>query len=204
MNLFSSPEPHADSDGSASADDAASTSGYASRLKRLYDRYYDSLVTHLRSKYGAGPPDPDDVAQQTFEKLYERGLVKDIDNLEAFAWTTANNIIRSEHRAQRVRTRHAEEEAQDADTGLFDEFDPERVLMARQELDIVARTLREMPERRREIFIACRINGLTPEQAGRKVGVSRSSAVRHIAVATTMLVEALAKNRQMGDDAACN
>lgn len=163
-------------------------------IGHLYKRYFVSLVSGLRQRYGDGPPDPADVAQQTFERLYRRKSVEDIVNLQSFAWITANNIVHSELRALRVRERHVESEKASFWSSKGDEIDPERVISAREELEIVAATLSQMPKRRRDIFIACRFHGLTPELAGKQAGVSRSSAVRHIAIATAALVEALAEH----------
>ncbi|MEM1052557.1 MAG: sigma factor-like helix-turn-helix DNA-binding protein, partial [Pseudomonadota bacterium] len=53
------------------------------------------------------------------------------------------------------------------------------------------RVLQDMSERRRGIFIANRIDGLTPEQAGARFGVSRTAAMRHIANATAAIAEAI-------------
>lgn len=161
------------------------------RFRSLYEHYFERLVRGLRQKFGSGPPDPADVAQQTFERLYKRDRLDDIDNLQSFAWIIANNIVHSELRALRVRERHVTDEQTSFWGARCDEIDPERVISAREELEIVAATISGMPDRRREIFMACRFEGLTPEQAGRRAGVSRSSAVRHIAVATATLIEAL-------------
>ncbi|MEM7781362.1 MAG: sigma-70 family RNA polymerase sigma factor [Pseudomonadota bacterium] len=168
------------------------------QLSALYERYFEPLVRGLRQKYGSGPPDPADVAQQTFERLQRRGELNDIKNLQSFAWITANNIVHSELRALRVRERHAKREETSFWDHQCDEIDPARVISAREELEIVAAAISALPERRREIFMACRFEGLTPEQAGKRAGVSRSSAVRHIAVATATLIEALA-NHQSND-----
>ncbi|MEM1134117.1 MAG: sigma-70 family RNA polymerase sigma factor [Pseudomonadota bacterium] len=164
-----------------------------SRLRTLYARYFADLVSHLRWRYGSGPPDPTDIAQATFEKLSQHGMISDVDNLEAYAWTTANNLIRNERRALLVRNAHAQQENSENIGAECDEFDPERVVMAREELKIVLEALKQMPERRRDVFIACRIDGLNPRQAGERLGISRSAAVRHLALATEFLAREVAQ-----------
>lgn len=177
-------------------DDGFADEPEAERLNALYKRYFTRLVSGLRVRYGSGPPDPQDVAQQTFERLHQRDTLDDIGNLQSYAWIIANNIVHSEMRAIRVRERHAEEERTSFWGSLCDEIDPERVISAREELEIVVATISAMSERRREIFLACRFHGLTPEQAGKRVGVSRSSAMRHIAVANAILIEALVEHHE--------
>lgn len=170
--------------------------GRQSVFAKLYRQYFSDLVIGLRATYGAGPPDPEDVAQQAFAKLKARGSYDEISDLEGFVWIAARNIVMSEKRAMRVRSDHAIQTISEAlwSEGC-DDFDPERVLMAKEELDLVMQALKDMPERRRTIFLANRIDGLTPEAAGKKCGVSRSSAVRHIGLATAAIAEALAEAR---------
>lgn len=164
-----------------------------SRLRAVYDRYYDRLVSQLRARYGSGPPDPADVAQTAFEKLADHSILEDVANIEAYSWTIANNLMRNERRALRVRADHANQEIVSDIRSQCDEFDPERVVMAREELNIVVEALKDMPERRREVFLACRIEGLNPREAGERLGISRTAAVRHLALATQFLAARVAR-----------
>lgn len=158
----------------------------------LYTRYFAKLVSDLRSAYGGGPPEPEEVAQQAFEKLSRHKDLVNIRNPEGFAWVCARNIIMSEKRAEQVRIANQKEVERRFLSQGHDEFDPERVVMGKEGMSIVVAALQDMPERRRRIFMLNRVHGLTPEQAGRECGVSRSSAVRHIAVATAAIAEMLA------------
>lgn len=164
----------------------------SSSLERLYNRFFLKLVKGLRATYGDGPPDPDEVAQQAFAKLAAKGSLDGIADGESYVWIAARNIILSEKRAMRVRGEHADQAKDGLFGALCDDFDPERVLTAKGDLDLVMTTLQNMPERRRQIFLLARVDGLTPEQAGRSVGVSRTAAVRHIALATAAIAEVLA------------
>lgn len=181
-----------DNDAPEGEDSTPSKNRDPSPFARLYKDYLGELISGLRATYGDGPPDPDDVAQQAFANLRARRNLDDIKDPKGFVWFTARNIVMSEKRALRVRSDHAQE----VHDGLFwgascDEFDPERVFSAREELDIIMKTIADLPERRRRIFLANRVDGLTPEAAGRTCGVSRSSAVRHIALASSAIAEAL-------------
>lgn len=158
---------------------------------RFYHRFFGKLAAGLESTYGAGPPDPEEVAHQAFLKLSERGNLSEIRDMEGFVWVTAHNQMRSELRALRVRESYAETTILEAQC---DTFDPERVLGGKQEVAIVEETLRTMSERRRGIFIANRIDGLTPEKAGALFGVSRTAAMRHIANASAAIAEALSRS----------
>lgn len=168
---------------------------HTERLTSVFERLQAKLKSWLEREFGGGPPYPEDVVQQTFEKLSSHPDLSQVHNLEAYAWTTAVNCVRKEKRAEMAANAYASECHLDIWGSEVDEFDPERVLGAREELEIVARTLQRMPGRRREIFMACRFEGLSQEAAGARVGVTRNAAVRHIAVATDMIVKALAAKR---------
>ena len=109
-------------------------------LRALYQRYFTTLVAGLRSTYGAGPPDPDDVAHAAFEKLSRRGRLNEIADLEGYVWIAARNIIMSAKRAERVRFNNQDELERRWPGQPGDSFDPERVLIAEQQLDEVFRT----------------------------------------------------------------
>lgn len=165
------------------------------RLWRLYEDCCDELTGYLRKRYGDGPPDPSDIVQSAFEKLSQHKLLDSVDNLKAYIWSTAHNLMRNEFRGASVRKAHLDREINEADPHECDRFDPERVIMAREELDLVLEVLDELPSRRRDIFLACRIDGLNPRQAGEKLGISRSSAVRHLALASEAVAKAMKKAR---------
>ncbi|MEM1051532.1 MAG: sigma-70 family RNA polymerase sigma factor [Pseudomonadota bacterium] len=161
------------------------------RFTRVYEGYFNSLVAKLLAKFGAGPPEPEDIAQKAFAKLHARGDLDTIEHPESFIWITACNLIRSDYRAQRVRRDHAVEVAEGVFFDLCDEIGPERVLLAREQIGIVMDALAELPERRRELFLLNRVEGLTPEQAGKLHGISRSAAVRHIGLASAAMSRAM-------------
>lgn len=165
----------------------------AEALKRLHQRYFKKLIGGILTTYGAGPPEPEEIAQRTFTKLSEKQNLHTIKDLEGYAWITARNFILSEKRAMRVRADYAQAISGGTAHIACDNLDPERVLIGRGEIETVAEVINQMSERRRAIFLACRIEGITPEAAGRRLGVSRSSAVRHVAVATAMISEALGR-----------
>ena len=153
-------------------------------FERFYARHFHKLVADLRATYGAGPPEPEDVAQRAFANLDKRGDLQSIDNLEAFVWTASRNIIYSDKRAQMVRSKNAD----DVRSVFFDEgsydLTPERVFIAKEQLSLVMEALNAMPPRRRRIFILNRAHGLIPAEIARRLGLSRPAVVKHIAKAT--------------------
>ena len=79
-----------------SSDDAA--------LAALYREHGEQLAAYLRKAFGDGPPDPDDVAQEAFHRLVRQESLDRINNLRAFLWRTARNILLSQKRNIETRS----------------------------------------------------------------------------------------------------
>ena len=146
-------------------------------LTHLYRRCFAKLAADLRAAYGAGPPDPEEIAQRAFEKLGQRGNLGDIRDPEKYVWVCARNIAVTEKRAEGMRARNRAEVERRMAATPCDTADPERVFNAKQQLSLIVETLKQMPERRRRIFILNRVHGLSPREAGRRCGV-RAAAGR--------------------------
>lgn len=150
------------------------------RITLLYESYAAQLSITLRNLYGDGPPDPDDIAQAAFQRVMERGNIGSINNLKAFIWRTARNLVFKAHRASETRTKYDFE----IDSLFFpmksDELTPDRVIIAREQLQAINKVLLQMPAKRRRAFLLHRMNGLTVSAVARRLGVSRSTADEHI------------------------
>ena len=173
------------------SDEAVDEEGVAG-LAHLYQTYAPKLAATLRKMYGDGPPDPDDVAQTAFFKVIERGDIQSSNNLKAFLWSTARNILRKEIRSHSVRDRYVVDIEQIFFAPTGDVQSPERVIEAKQQLSAINIALRAMPKRRRHAFILNRIDGLTVAAVARELGISRTAAAKHIARAMADLDACLA------------
>ena len=164
-------------------------------LEALYSDYAGQLSAYLRKTYGNGPPDPDDVAQEAFHRLVRQDSLDHIKNLKAFLWRTARNILLSEKRNIETRSRFDYEIEQLFFASESPDSMPERVLVVKEQLGIVAEVLQKMPERRRKAFLWNRVEELTLTEIGKRLGITRRAVARHVIQAAydldTALQEAL-------------
>ena len=176
---------HVCREASAGGADIASAPSSSTRapeaIEALYADYADQLSASLRKIYGNGPPDPEDVSQQAFQKLMERGDLGSIANLKAFMWRTACNIVLAAKRSQDVRSRYNFEIEQLYFPLQDDESTPERIIVVREQLRAISEVLRNMPDKRRRAVILHRIEGLSVAEVGRRLGMSRQNAAKHLA-----------------------
>ena len=162
------------------------------RVVQFYRDNFHRFVAELRSMFGSGPPDPEDVAQQAFEKLLKHNDPSNpIRNVNAYIWLIARNIIVSDLRKQKT-TRQRD---QDYSAHHFDDrgylLSPERVLESREQIKRAEMTLTAMPPQRRKAFVLVRFENMTQLEAARQLGISRPAVTKHIAKATKELLEAL-------------
>lgn len=168
------------------------------RVSSLYQEYYAQLVTTLRKMYGDDPPDPEDVANEAFKRVVARDDVESINNLRAFVWRIAKNVVLKTRRDSANRSRQDFE----VESILFPEKSyestPERIIEAREQLRAINLLLRAMPETRRQAFILHRIEGLSITDTARTLGMSRPGAAKHIARAAAQINERFASDEGIG------
>ncbi|MFD0848999.1 RNA polymerase sigma factor [Sphingosinicella xenopeptidilytica] len=168
-------------------------------LISLYHEQSAALCRYLRRKYGAGPPEPEDVMHEAFSRLaaLPDETIAIIENPRAFLYRTAENLLNSERRKRAVRSAHAAETKYLEKTSS--ECTPERVILARDQLNIAEAVLREMPDMRRRCFLMHRFDDLSFSEIGRRLGMTPNGAKGHVMRAMTEIVSALeASSRRSG------
>lgn len=141
----------------------------------LYNQHSQELCNYLRSRYGDGPPEPEDVVQATFAKVSELDSLPQIENPKAFLFRTARNLLIDQFRRRVTSEKHLElekEYAQAVDGTAVS--GPERVLMSREELAMLESALRELDQRERDFLLLHRLHNLGFTEIGRRVGMSRN------------------------------
>ncbi|MEO1078651.1 MAG: RNA polymerase sigma factor [Pseudomonadota bacterium] len=146
----------------------------------LYRAHSRGLIASLRKTFGNGPPDPEDVAHQSFEKFLSRTDRGEIENPRAFLWRIARNTFLNAIEREKVRSKYDFEIEQLYFPTRGDGEAVESVVAAREELRTINDTLRAMPERRRHAFILHRVEGLPVAEVARRLGMARSPTRRHI------------------------
>ncbi|MEM8546624.1 MAG: sigma-70 family RNA polymerase sigma factor [Pseudomonadota bacterium] len=149
-------------------------------VERLYTLHFTPLVRDLRAAFGAGPPDPEDIAQQAFEKLLKRGKLNEISNTKAFLWRVARNSFLTALGRKRTRSKYDFEIEQLYFPRQGDNSSPESVLCVKEELAAINEALRQMPEKRRHAFLLHKVEGMTVVDVAKRLNISRTPAQKHI------------------------
>lgn len=149
----------------------------APEVGELYRRHWKEICAYLRRRFGAGPPEPEDIAQAAFLKLSGRGETEDIANPRAFLYRVAHNVAIEEHRREVARRRA---EADDEIEPESDDFDPERVSIGRERRRRLETAFATLDPRTRQILIMSRQDGLSSAEIARRLRLSPTHVKRLI------------------------
>jgi RNA polymerase sigma-70 factor (ECF subfamily) len=136
----------------------------------------------------------EDLVQDVFSRIIARDSTRPIADLNGYIFQTASSVLTD--RARRRRSRHAEDHVPfDADTHPEIEFDPERLLSGRQDLNTVISALLSLPEQTRTIFILHRLDGRKQREIAEQLGISVKTVEKHILRAGRHLLGSLGDAR---------
>jgi RNA polymerase sigma factor (sigma-70 family) len=151
---------------------------------------WTDLCAFLRTRFGSGPPEPEDLAQQAFVKLGERPADHEHESPRGFVFRVAINLardaLRHQKRASRVVSASASTLEPDAPP------DAERTLIAKQELVVLNRVVKGLPARHRDFLAANRVAGQSFAEIARRNGVSEALVRKTVGEAVAACQRALA------------
>lgn len=148
-------------------------------LALLYRLHWQEICAYVRRRFGAGPPEPEDIAQAAFVKLSMRSDLAELENPRAFLYRVAHNVAIEERR--RLDARHR------AEAGLTplatDDRDPERVLSGKERRRLLELAFATLEPRTRQIVIMSRQDELSSAEIARRLGLSPTQVKRLMAQA---------------------
>lgn len=148
-------------------------------LARLFEQYRSELVTRLRSIYGSGPPEPEDIAQTAFAQLAAMESHEHISDPKAFlfkvalnvGWRSAGHVNATQNFLNEVFHRDGEK---------VEIISPERLYDSRERLQRLNQIIERLPDKQREIFIRSRIKGETYQEIASQTGWSIATISRQL------------------------
>ncbi|MHA0328922.1 RNA polymerase sigma factor [Sphingomonas melonis] len=136
--------------------------------------------------------DVEDVVQECYCRLAQIADVAAIGNGRAYLFTMAGNIVKRQHRGARIVPIGVA--IDDVHQQIESELpDPERTVIARDELRRVQVALATLSDRARRIFLLRRIEGMPQKEIARTLGVSEAvvenEASRSLRAILTMMTD---------------
>lgn len=153
-------------------------------FEHLNRRFRPGLMAYFLRRLG-NHAEAEDLTQEVFTRLTGMPQLH-MQSAEAYIFQTAANLLRDRGRRERVRFAYRAEAMAVEDAGI-DRLDAQRVAAGQQEIAVLSRALRELPERTRSIFILYRIENVDKRDIAQAFGISLSSVERELARATAHL-----------------
>ena len=164
--------------------------GLRENLRDWMVRYGPALRTYFRKK--VGPTEADDLVQDVFVNLQDRGRVDDIEHVNRYLFRVAANVLA--RRRQRRTWDWAGHAALEEAPLPGDELSPERILIGRERLNQLMAALGQLPPRMAEAFVLHRFDEMTYAEIGRRMGVSVRTVevfIARAAVRVSAMLEAV-------------
>jgi RNA polymerase sigma factor (sigma-70 family) len=166
---------------------SASEKDTSEALGRRFRAFSSALQAWFRKRV-LDPVEAEDLAQESFLRIAQRGEDEEVDHFEGYLYRTAGSVLADRRRRRAVRHAGAHVSYEpEHDPG--EEAEALRVLLAREKLQQVSAVLMTLPERTRTVFVLRRVEGLRYGEIAARFGISTSAVQKHMARA----LEALAK-----------
>jgi RNA polymerase sigma-70 factor (ECF subfamily) len=129
----------------------------------------------------------EDLVQEVLLRMHSRRAETRIDNIGGYIFAVAAHVLSARRRDLAIaRAGFDPDVAEVADT-----VTPERIVLARREIERVVQTIQALPPRTRDIFIAHRFEEMTYSAIARQFGISVSAVEKHIMAALRALMLAV-------------
>lgn len=152
--------------------------GDESALQLLLTRYWEAVVRVSR-QFLDGPDPAEDVAQETFIRLWERREHWDLEgSLRGLLFRIAH------HAAIDARRKESADERAAARAPDRSPVEPPDLSTERRELEAaINEALSALPERRREVFVLVRRQGLSYRETAEVLDLSVQTVANHMSLA---------------------
>jgi RNA polymerase sigma-70 factor (ECF subfamily) len=136
----------------------------------------------------------EDLVQEVFTRIVARDSAHPVEDLTGYIFQIASSVLVD--RGRRRRTRRAESHVEfDPELHAEPDFDPERLLSAREDLNKVMVALLSLPEQTRTVFVLHRLEGRKQREIAVQLGISVKTVEKHVLRAGRHLLSSLGDPR---------
>lgn len=154
---------------------------------QLYQQYWPELCVRLQARFGAGPPDPEDIAQQAFCKYSELCNEQRIDNPKAFIYTVARNLFIDQFRRIDKQQQVMDQIFEELDIAPVYEDSAEQSALQTERNALIEKAISTFSEKQKQLMTMSIIEGKSYRQIAQETGLPIANISRTITAAQTLL-----------------
>lgn len=155
-------------------------------LLTAYAREFGPILLRNFIKRGAQRSTAEDLAQTVFVRLAQRTSGGEIENPQAYLMQTASSVW-NDHLCKRYRRSHQDHVEYEEFKHSPETVSSERVLEGREALERIVEVLNRLPERTKQIYALCRIEGLKRREVAERFNMSVSGVDKHLIIAAARI-----------------
>ncbi len=168
--------------------------------KRLYARFRRPLLAYFQRRVG-DRAEAEDLTQDVFVRLLGVASLDRVENVDAFVFKVAGNLLHDRHRAAMRQHWHDNSPIDEETIGelaqeFVEERGPERVLLGKEALAIALEALNELGERTRNIFVLSRLEKMKQRDIAVLYGITPSTVEKHVMKAMLHLASRVERVRR--------
>jgi RNA polymerase sigma factor (sigma-70 family) len=157
----------------------------------LDERFRRPLMSYFLRRVG-NHAEAEDLTQRVFVRLLGIRDLADIEHIEGYVFTTAGNLLNDRGRKAARQQEGGvpvpnHDLAQEVAFELVEDRSPERVLLGRESLSEVLKSLDQLGEKTRNIFILFRLENMKQREIAELYGIGQSTVEKHVMKATLYL-----------------
>ena len=164
------PQEPTESPDTATVGPARSAESHEALMARLYREHNQALIRFLMTRVDS-EQEAQDVAHEAYVRMLQLDARGAVSYLSAYLFRTAANIAVDRIRRSQVGQRVHQSVSSALGDAAFPA--PEHELASRQELELIARYLEELPPKCRQAFYLHRIQDLSLDDIARELGVTK-------------------------------
>jgi RNA polymerase sigma factor (sigma-70 family) len=163
-------------------------------LRRELDaRFRGPLMAYFVKRVG-NRGEAEDLTQETFVRLIGSKSFATVDEAQYYVFRVASNLLRDRARMLGRQKRQVTNTVEitsisDFTRDIAEDREPERVLIGRESLVEVFKTLDELGEKTKSIFILFRLEGMKHKDIAALYGIGISSVEKHVIAASALLAK---------------
>ena len=164
-------------------------------LEMLFRDHFTDLCKSINRVFGPGPPEPEDLVQDAFERYARLEDRSGISNPRSFLFITAKNIALDFKRRRKTADGYLTQQTALGAATKLEEITPERVVLAKDYVKALTRALNALPRKQQIILVKSRLEGKSFKQIQKETGWSVGDISRNLHTAMELLVEEAERRR---------